>query len=167
MGYPFPSLRIKSGGFLALCRNHSRTQARNETISAGDALFLRNQNDDTMTRKELTDIIASNIQGVIDNPGRWGEDPQLSIIPTTLLIGIERRADADTAIAYSDYAIEEDAVEDGDYSEDAADFQSASDPDLYPISLLTDHAAGKPDLKKIAKLVERYIPEKEENLYAE
>ncbi|MDE7159488.1 MAG: hypothetical protein K2O24_01390 [Muribaculaceae bacterium] len=120
-----------------------------------------------MTRKELTDIIASNIQGVIDNPGRWGEDPQLSIIPTTLLIGIERRADADTAIAYSDYAIEEDAVEDGDYSEDAADFQSASDPDLYPISLLTDHAAGKPDLKKIAKLVERYIPEKEENLYAE
>lgn len=120
-----------------------------------------------MTRKELTDIIASNVADVIDNPGRWGEDPQLSIIPTTLLVGIEQHQDADRAIAFSDYAIEEDAVEDGDYSEDAADFQSASDPDLYPVGLLIDYANKKPDLKKISKLVEQYIPQQEENLYAE
>lgn len=120
-----------------------------------------------MTRKELTDIIASKVEEVISNPERWGEDPQLSIIPTTLLVGIELHKDADRSIAFSDYAIEEDAVEDGDYSEDAADFQSASDPDLYPIGLLIDYAAKKPDLKKIGKLVEQYIPQKEENLYAE
>lgn len=120
-----------------------------------------------MTRKELIDVIAANVADVINNPGVWGEDPQISIIPTTLLVGIERREDADRAIAFSDYAIEEDAVEDGDYSEDAADFQSASDPDLYPVGLLIDYANKKPDLKKIEKLVEKYIPEKEENLYAE
>ena len=120
-----------------------------------------------MKRKELIDVIASNISEVISNPERWGDDPQLSIIPTTLLVSIERHADADQAIAYSDYAIEEDAVEDGDYSEDAADFQSASDPDLYPVGLLIDYAAKKPDLKKIGKLVDKYIPQQEENLYAE
>lgn len=120
-----------------------------------------------MTRKELTDIIANNVAEVINNPGRWGEDPQISIIPTTLLVEIERHDDADRVIEYSDYAIEADAVEDGDYSEDAADFQSASDPDLYPVGLLIDYATKKPDLKKISKLVEKYIPEQEENLYAE
>ncbi len=120
-----------------------------------------------MKRKELTDIIAAKVAEVIDNPGFWGEDPQISIIPTTLLVGIERHEDAERSIAFSDYAIEEDAVEDGDYSEDAADFQSASDPDLYPVGTLIDYAAKKPDLTKIGRLVERYIPEKEENLYAE
>ncbi len=120
-----------------------------------------------MTRKELTDVIAAQVAEVINNPEVWGEDPQLSIIPTTLLVGIERHKDADRAIAFSDYAIEEDAVEDGDYSEDAADFQSASDPDLYPIGLLIDYVNKKPDLQKISKLVEKYIPQKEENLYAE
>ncbi len=63
-----------------------------------------------MTRKELTDIIAGQIAEVIDNPEQWGPDPQLSIIPTTLLVTIERRDDADRAIAFSDYAIEEEAV---------------------------------------------------------
>ncbi|MDE6811297.1 MAG: hypothetical protein K2J15_02995 [Muribaculaceae bacterium] len=120
-----------------------------------------------MTRKELTKIIASKIEEVLTNPEPWGEDPQLSIIPTTLLIGIERHDDATRSIAFSDYAIEEDAVEDGDYSEDAADFQSASDPDLYPIGTLTDFVNNKPDLKKISRLVAKYIPEQEENLYAE
>lgn len=120
-----------------------------------------------MTRKQLTDIIAKKVAEVISNPEIWGEDPQLSIIPTTLLVGIERHEDADRAIAFSDYAIEADAVEDGDYSEDAADFQSASDPDLYPIGLLIDYAAKRPDLKKIGNLVEKYIPQQEENLYAE
>ena len=116
-----------------------------------------------MTRKELTDIIAAKVAEVIANPGFWGEDPQISIIPTTLLVGIERHKDADRVIEYSDYAIEEDAVEDGDYSEDAADFQSASDPDLYPVGILIDYANKKPDLNKISKLVEQYIPQKEEN----
>lgn len=120
-----------------------------------------------MTRKELTDVIATNVAKVIENPDQYGEDPQLSIIPTTLLVGIEQRGDADLAIAYSDYAIEEDAVEDGDYSEDAADFQSASDPDLYPVGTLIDYASRKPDLKKISALVDQYIPQQEENLYAE
>ena len=129
-------------------------------VVVAKALFI-------MTRKELTDLIAAKVADVIDNPGLWGTDPQISIIPTTLLVGIERREDADTAIAYSDYAIEEDAVEDGDYSEDAADFQSASDPDLYPAGLLTDYVNKKPDLKKIGKLVEKYIHQQEENLYAE
>ncbi|MDE6638057.1 MAG: hypothetical protein K2K32_07475 [Muribaculaceae bacterium] len=120
-----------------------------------------------MERKELSDIIAAKVAEVIDNPGYWGEDPQISIIPTTLLVGIERHEDADRSIAFSDYAIEEDAVEDGDYSEDAADFQSASDPDLYPVGTLIDYVNKKPDLKKISKLVDQYIPQKEENLYAE
>lgn len=120
-----------------------------------------------MTRKELTDAIASLVAKVIDKPGFWGEDPQLSIIPTTLLVSIEQHKDADSAIAFSDYAIEADAVEDGDYSEDAADFQSASDPDLYPMGTLIDYVNKKPDLKKIARLVDHYIPQKEENLYAE
>ena len=120
-----------------------------------------------MERHELIDIIASKVAEVIEKPGFWGEDPQLSIIPTTLLVSIERHQDADSAIAFSDYAIEEDAVEDGDYSEDAADFQSASDPDLYPIGTLIDYASKKPDMKKISKLVDQYIPQKEENLYAE
>ncbi len=120
-----------------------------------------------MTRKELTDVIAAQVAEVLENPGRWGEDPQISIIPTTLLVGIERHHDAERAIAFSDYAIEADAVEDGDYSEDAADFQSASDPDLYPVGLLIDYTTKKPDLKKIARLVEKYIPEQSENLYAE
>lgn len=120
-----------------------------------------------MTRKDLTDIISAKVAEIIANPGFWGEDPQISIIPTTLLVSIERHADADTVIEYNDYAIEEDAVEDGDYSEDAADFQSASDPDLYPAGTLIDYANHKPDLKKIAKLVEKYIPEQAENLYAE
>lgn len=120
-----------------------------------------------MTRKELTDIIAANVAEVINNPEAWGQDPQLSIIPTTLFVRIERRDDADTVIAYNDEVIEADAVEDGDYSEDAADYQSASDPDLYPIGTLIDYASKKPDLKKIAKLVEQYIPEQSENLYAE
>ena len=104
---------------------------------------------------------------VINNREFWGEDPQLTIIPTTLLVGIERHKDADRVIAFNDYAIEEDAVEDGDYSESAADFQSASDPDLYPIGTLIDYANKQPDLNKIGKLVEQYIPEHEENLYAE
>lgn len=120
-----------------------------------------------MTRKELSEIIAKNVAEVINNPMEWGEDPQISIIPTTLIVGIERHADADRAIAFSDYAIEADAVEDGDYSEDAADFQSASDPDLYPVGLLIDYANKKPDYKKIEKLVKQYIPEQAENLYAE
>ncbi len=120
-----------------------------------------------MTRKELSEAISALVAKVINNPGAWGEDPQLSIIPTTLLVEIERRGDADRDIEYSDYAIEADAVEDGDYSEDAADFQSASDPDLYPIGLLIDHANRKPDMKKIEALVANYIPEQEENLYAE
>ncbi len=120
-----------------------------------------------MERKELIDVISAKVAEVIDNPGFFGEDPQLSIIPTTLLVGIERREDADRSIAFSDYAIEEDAVEDGDYSEDAADFQSASDPDLYPIGTLIDYANKKPEMKKISRLVDQYIPQKEENLYAE
>ena len=120
-----------------------------------------------MTRKELTDIIAAAVAEVINNPKGWGEDPQISIIPTTLLVGIEQRKDANRDIEYSDYAIEADAVVDGDYSEDAADFQSASDPDLYPIGALIDYAAKKPDLKKISRLVEQYIPQESENLYAE
>lgn len=120
-----------------------------------------------MTRKELADIIAAKVAEVINNPGIWGEDPQLSIIPTTLLVGIQRHEDANRSIEYSDYAIEADAVEDGDYSEDAADFQSASDPDLYPVGILIDYATRKPDIKKIDNLVEKYIPQKEENLYAE
>ena len=120
-----------------------------------------------MTRKELTDIIATKVADVINNPGFWGEDPQISIIPTTLLVGIERHKDADRTIAFSDYAIEEDAVEDGDYSEDAADLQSASGPDLYPVGILIDYANKKPDLQKIRKLVDQYIPQQEENLYAE
>lgn len=125
------------------------------------------KNNSTMTRKELANIIATKVSEIIDNPGFWGPDPQISIIPTTLLVSIERRADADTAIAYSDYAIEEDAVEDGDYSEDAADFQSASDPDLYPAGLLIDYSTKKPDMQKINRMVREYIPEQEENLYAE
>lgn len=120
-----------------------------------------------MTRKELADIIAAKVAEVINNPGIWGEDPQLSIIPTTLPVGIQRHEDANRSIEYSDYAIEADAVEDGDYSEDAADFQSASDPDLYPVGILIDYATRKPDIKKIDNLVEKYIPQKEENLYAE
>lgn len=120
-----------------------------------------------MTRKELSDVIAAQVADVIENPETWGDDPQLSIIPTTLLVGLQRHHDAERDIEYSDYAIEADAAEDGDYSEDAADFQSASDPDLYPVGLLIDYAAKKPDLKKIDRLVEKYIPEKEENLYAE
>lgn len=120
-----------------------------------------------MERKELIDIIAAKVAEVIENPGFWGEDPQISIIPTTLLVGIERHQDADSSIAFSDYAIEEDAVEDGDYSEDAADFQSASDPDLYPVGTLIDYVNKKPDLKKISRLVDEYIPQREENLYAE
>lgn len=120
-----------------------------------------------MTRKELTDVIAALVAEVINNPEVWGEDPQISIIPTTLLVSIERHKDADLVIEYNDYAIEADAVEDGDYSESAADFQSASDPDLYPVGLLIDYANKKPDLKKISSLVEKYIPQKEENLYAE
>lgn len=120
-----------------------------------------------MTRKELIDIIAAKVAEVINNPDVWGVDPQISIIPTTLLVGIERHEDADRAIAFSDYAIEADAVEDGDYSEDAADFQSASDPDLYPVGTLIDYTDKTPDLKKIARLAEQYIPQKEENLYAE
>ena len=48
-----------------------------------------------MTRKELTDVIAAKVAEVINNPGFWGEDPQISIIPTTLLVDIERHADAD------------------------------------------------------------------------
>lgn len=120
-----------------------------------------------MTRKELEDIIASKVSDVINNPDYFGSDPQLTIIPTTLLVGIERREDADRAIAFSDYAIEEDAIEDGDYSEDAADFQSASDPDIYPMRTLIIQSDREPDLGKIKKLVEKYIPEQEENLYAE
>lgn len=120
-----------------------------------------------MTRKELSDVIAAQVADIIENPETWGDDPQLSIIPTTLLVGLQRHHDAERDIEYSDYAIEADAAEDGDYSEDAADFQSASDPDLYPVGLLIDYAAKKPDLKKIDRLVEKYIPEKEENLYAE
>lgn len=120
-----------------------------------------------MTRQELTDIIATKVAEVISNPGFWGEDPQISIIPTTLLVSIERHDDAARTIEYSDYAIEADAVEDGDYSEDAADFQSASDPDLYPAGILIDYANKKPDMKKIAKLAAHYIPQQEENLYAE
>lgn len=120
-----------------------------------------------MTRKELTEIIASKVAEVINNPGSWGEDPQISIIPTTLLVGIERRKDANRSIEFSDYAIEADAAVDGDYSEDAADFQSASDPDLYPIGALIDYSTRKPDMKKIAKLVDEYIPQQAENLYAE
>ena len=120
-----------------------------------------------MTRKELTDAIANQVAEVISNPSVWGTDPQLSIVPTTLLVAIERHHDAERDIAFSDYAIEADAVEDGDYSEDAADFQSASDPDLYPIGLLIDYANKKPDLAKISRLVEQYIPEQSENLYAE
>ncbi len=120
-----------------------------------------------MTRKELKEIIAEKVTEVIEQPGFWGEDPQISIIPTTLLVGIQRHEDAERSIAFSDYAIEEDAVEDGDYSEDAADFQSASDPDLYPAGILIDYVAKKPDLDKIDKLVEKYIPQQEENLYAE
>lgn len=120
-----------------------------------------------MTRKELTDIIAAKVAEVISNPGFWGEDPQISIIPTTLLVGIERHEDADRAIEFNDYAIEADAVEDGDYSEDAADFQSASDPDLYPIGTLIDYVNKKPDLQKISRLVDQYIPQQAENLYAE
>lgn len=120
-----------------------------------------------MTRKELTDIIAAQVEQVVNNPGIWGQDPQLSVIPTTLLVGIERREDANRAIAFSDYAIEADAIEDGDYSEDAADFQSASDPDLYPIRTLIDRKTNKPDLTEISKLTEKYIPQEAENLYAE
>lgn len=130
-------------------------------------LYVVIKKDNTMTRKELTDIIAAKVAEVIDNPGFWGEDPQISIIPTTLLVGIERHKDADSSIEFSDYAIEEDAVEDGDYSEDAADFQSASDPDLYPVGTLIDYINKKPDMEKISKLVDQYIPQKEENLYAE
>lgn len=120
-----------------------------------------------MNRKELTDVIAKTVAEVINNPGRWGEDPQLSVIPTTLIVGVERREDADRAIAFSEYAIEEDAIEDGDYSEDAAEFQSASDPDLIPVWTLVDAKSKTPDVEKIAELVEKYIPQKEENLYAE
>ncbi len=120
-----------------------------------------------MTRKEFADLIAKKVAEVIDNPGFWGEDPQISIIPTTLLVGIQRHKDAVSSIAFSDYAIEEDAVEDGDYSEDAADFQSASVPDLYPVGTLMDYVNKKPDMKKIDRLVDQYIPQKEENLYAE
>ena len=120
-----------------------------------------------MTRKELTDVIAAQVAEVINNPDIWGEDPQLSIIPTTLIVGIERHKDAESVIAYNDYAIEADAVEDGDYSEDAADFQSASDPDLYPIGTLIDYTNKQPDIKRISKIVDHYIPQKEENLYAE
>lgn len=53
-----------------------------------------------MTRKELSNAIATQVAEVINNPGEWGEDPQLSIIPTTLLVGIERHADADRSIAF-------------------------------------------------------------------
>lgn len=120
-----------------------------------------------MTRKELSDIIARQVAEVIANPGRWGQDPQLSIIPTTLLVGVERHRDAERDIAFSDYAIEADAVEDGDYSEDAADFQSASDPDLYPVGLLVDYVAHKPNLSKINEIASKYIPEVAENVYAE
>ena len=120
-----------------------------------------------MTRKELTSIIAAQVAEVINNPETWGVDPQLSIIPTTLLVGVERHADDDRAIEFSNEAIEADAVEDGDYSEDAADFQSASDPDLYPIGTLVNYTDKTPDLNKISKLVEKYIPQQEENLYAE
>ena len=120
-----------------------------------------------MTRKELIDIIAAKVAEVINNPEQWGEDPQISVIPTTLLVGIERHDDAERSIEYSDYAIEADAAVDGDYSEDAADFQSASDPDLYPIGTLIDYTNKKPDLKKISNLVAQYIPEQAENVYAE
>lgn len=120
-----------------------------------------------MNRQQLSDIIAAKVAEVIANPSVWGEDPQISIIPTTLLVGIERHADADTDIEYSDYAIEEDAAVDGDYSEDAADFQSASDPDLYPIGTLIDYPNHRPDLQKISRLVDKYIPAQAENLYAE
>ena len=120
-----------------------------------------------MTRKELSDVIAAKVAEVMNDPEAFGEDPQISIIPTTLLVDIERHDDAERVIEYNDYAIEADAVEDGDYSEDAADFQSASDPDLYPVGTLIDYSAKKPDLKKIERVVHHYIPEKEENLYAE
>ncbi len=120
-----------------------------------------------MTRKELIDIIAAKVAEVVSNPRPWGEDPQISIIPTTLMVGVQRHKDAERSIAFSDYAIEADAAQDGDYSEDAADFQSASDPDLYPVGLLIDYADRKPDIDKIRKLVDKYIPEEAENLYAE
>lgn len=120
-----------------------------------------------MTRKELIDTIAAQVTDVINYPEVWGSDPQLSIVPTTLLVGLERHQDAERAIAFNEYTIEADAATDGDYSEDAADFQSASDPDLYPVGTLIDYAAKKPDMAKITRLVDHYLPQHSENLYAE
>lgn len=120
-----------------------------------------------MTRKELAEAIESQVAKVIASPREWGDDPQINIIPTTLLVGIERHGDADLAVAYSDYAIEEDAAADGDYSESAADFQSASDPDLYPVASLIDYTKRVPDTEKINRLAAKYIPPRAENLYAE
>lgn len=120
-----------------------------------------------MKRDELIKIITNQIEEVINNPDIWGEDPQLSIIPTTLLVNLERSEDAHRDIEYSDYAIEEDAVEDGDYSEDAADFQSASDPQLFPVRTLINKVDNKPDMRKIHELAAQFIPQKEENLYSE
>ncbi len=120
-----------------------------------------------MTRKELSDLIATKVDEVIKYPEVWGVDPQLSVVPTTLLVDVVRHGVAERDIEYSDYAIEEDAVVDGDYSEDAADFQSASDPDLYPVGLLIDYERRQPDREKIDRLVERYIPQRSENVYAE
>lgn len=120
-----------------------------------------------MTRKELTDTIASLVAEYLAYPSDWGTDPQIRIVPSTLLVDIVRRPDSMDDIADNDYAIEAAAAVDGDYSESAADFQAASNPDLYPVGTLIDYTTKRPRMDRIAEIAAQYIPETVENGYSE
>lgn len=113
-----------------------------------------------MTQEELITAINHAVTLYTNSPEYFDSNPQLRINPATLDVTIINGNDMMKGIAFSDEAIEEEALVDGDESESATDFQASQDPDFFPVKKyvrIDVHGKNVPDMKMIKKLAETYI----------
>lgn len=91
----------------------------------------------------LEESITRLVNEYIDNFDRFDSNPQIRVNPATRTATLVNGSDMLTALADNDEALEDAAAADGLETEDAADFQTAQNPDFYAVkSLLLSSPAG-------------------------
>lgn len=107
----------------------------------------------------LEESITRLVNEYIDNFDRFDSNPQIRINPSTLSATLVNGSDMLTALADNDEALEEAAAADGLETEEAADYQTAQNPDFYAVKkLLLSSRAGNtsPNSEAIRKIVSHY-----------
>ena len=114
-----------------------------------------------MKREEFINSVTEVVQEYIDTFYDFDKNPMLRVNPELLLVEVENGYGFQEDLGYSDEVIEEAAYAEGDATESATDNQAKQNFDYYPVRefiVVDSNHQGKPDMKAIEKLADKYLP---------